>query len=157
MEVIILPEITGNNIHKTLNTIQNDSEETINWAYLGRDIYVHRQIHKFFNKNGNPLIISDKIQSIAQDIRTPYIDYVGKVSDLFSSEEWPNTIISEKNTLSSTTFQNLCYLICLQKIFHDDKIPKTSKIFLFTESRGLAEGIANNSNILNIDGVIVHK
>ncbi len=99
-----------------LKALRQLKGKTFRWAYLGENVSRFIVVERQIGKTGERIEIGGKLQTIAESLRQPYIDYIGKLSVANNSLVWWASSLSEKNPLVSRTFLYACYVKLCQAI-----------------------------------------
>lgn len=130
---------------------QGDLSPGASWIYLGRDPLFRFSLEKLFEGRLDEIPIGQRLQALARETRSDYIEYIGELSSRFASLSWWLTSISEKNPLVSRLFLYSCYL---RLILEDAKTGAGDRI-LVCETPGLQK--ASEKNLQGISGLRVEN
>jgi hypothetical protein len=110
------------------------------WIYFGRDPLFHLALRDLFRGRLDELPIGGRLQAVAGDTRSDYIEYIGDLSSAYASLPWWLTPVSEKNPFASRLFLYSCYL----RIFLEDLGSGQGDRIVVGEVRGLRQAMARN-------------
>ncbi len=122
------------------------------WAYLGEDVSRAIAIEEQLGDRGQRIEIADELQKIADSLRQPYLDYIGKLSLENNSILWWVGSLSEKNPWVSKTFLYACYVRLFKALL--DSSGQEALVF-FGENRALRECLVKN--IADCDKYEIHR
>lgn len=79
------------------------------WAYLGTSIRTREAVVQWVGGDAQQIALTDLLQGTAHSVRTPYIEYIGKIGAEFDSPDWRFSTLSEKSPAMSNAFLHICY------------------------------------------------
>lgn len=85
------------------------------WLYLGEDSAWRVQMEAVIPVEISRISIADILDETAQNLRQPYIDWIGDLSQINSSFEWWSSELAAKNPYIPL-FVRICLLVSAQKI-----------------------------------------
>ena len=124
-----------------LKVLRQLKGKTFRWVYLGENVTQFIFIERLMGAAGERIEIGGRLQEIAQSLRQPYIDYIGKLSITNNSLLWWASCLSDKNPWFSKTFLYACYVKLCQAIVN---LSGEENLVLVGENKAIREGIAEN-------------
>ncbi|MGA2917099.1 hypothetical protein [Methanoregula sp.] len=94
-----------------------NSKNNVYWIFLGKDVPLSLFLNDLIGMKAQRLDIADSLQTIANNARQDYIDYVGRMGASERTRFWWLTSISEKNPFISNVFLYSCYLEVVADIY----------------------------------------
>ncbi|MEX2195752.1 MAG: hypothetical protein WD844_10750 [Thermoleophilaceae bacterium] len=85
------------------------------WAYLGEDTAWRIEAERGPLADAEPVRIGERIERISQELRRPYIDWVGELSQANSSLEWWASELAAKNPFTML-YSRICALACAREL-----------------------------------------
>lgn len=78
------------------------------WLFVGNDFARKNSLAALLPDSSEFVHSGKAIRKIADELKTPYINYIGELSRYEKKPEWWYGLVSEKNPFTSTLFFNLC-------------------------------------------------
>ena len=103
-------------------------------------------IERRLRDKGQRIEIAEELQKIAQSLRQPYIDYIGKLSLENNSILWWVGSLSEKNPWVSKTFLYICYIRLFQILINSNS--QEALVFL-CENKALRRCLVKSASGFN--------
>jgi len=135
--VIVCPPLKTS-LNKVLGQLKGSD---FRWAYLGENAARAIALERHLKGTGQRMEIAAELQRVAQSLRQPYIDYIGKLSLQNNSLLWWVGTLSEKNPWISKTFLYACYVRLCQNLLESGD---PEAIVLIGESKALRECLVTN-------------
>lgn len=110
-------------------------KESYSWFFFSRDYEHLLKLKKIAPVEYHFIDTGDFLSASANRLRQPYLDYIGSLSQRFSSLSWWTSRIAEKNVMSSPLFLYLCYLDVFVNVLQGDLDKNNNEnICIFSES-----------------------
>ncbi len=131
---------------KSLNLVKwlKKQQTDFNWIYLSDDYLSYQAYQQSLKNLATEIPVSKTLHQIALDTRRPYIKWIASAGVARSKEYWWASRVTEKNTMISTTFTDICRLKLLYQILLEKKKP----ILLINASAALAKTIKSDARFL---------
>jgi len=126
-------------VHKVLRQLKGSD---FRWAYLGEDVSRAIAIEQQLMDRGQRIEIAEELQKVAQSLRQPYINYIGKLSLKNNSILWWIGSLSEKNNWVSKTFLYACYIRLFQTVLNSSG---QETLIFFSENKALRKCLVKNA------------
>jgi surface carbohydrate biosynthesis protein (TIGR04326 family) len=104
------------NIKKCRKLLRKDQYK---WAYIGSNFFDYLEVSRKLKGHGRE-VLNGPLNEEALKIRDEYIEYIGRLSEKFTSLSWWESVISEKQPSNSTIFTNLCLWEKTKKILDEE-------------------------------------
>lgn len=99
-----------------------------------------QRIARWLGLEAERINISQTLQKIAESLRRPYIDYIGKLGEERESVGWWFSSLSEKNPGISRTFPYICYVAVALQLCRQHE--KSGSLVLIVENRDIRRTVA---------------
>ena len=126
------------------NFPKNPGKQEIYWVFFGRDYERLLELKKTTPAGYRYIDIGNYLEKSANDLRRQYLDFIGSLSQRFSSLWWWSSRISEKNVMASPLFLYVCYLDILSKVINNIGKNESLKLCVFSESPALLDVVSCN-------------
>jgi len=113
------------------------------WIYLGENAINAEHLEKQIGERGGRIEIAGLLKKTAEELKQPYIDYIGELDKEKNSFEWWANTLSEKNIFRSKTFLYSCYVKIAKKI--RESYPRDKLVF-FVEKEAVRKSLHKNMN-----------
>lgn len=132
---------------------QFHGSESIPWVYLGQDFFKRRHIEQELGAQYKRIDTARLLNEIANDIRLAHVQWIDDLNRRYgNSIEWWFGTISSRNPYESNLFLYSCYMVMIDKLKTQEKMP----LLIVIESIGLARDIQNWAFGKNIKVKILH-
>ena len=110
------------------------------WAYLGTSVRTREAVARWLSRGPQQIALTDLLQGTARSLRTPYIEYIGKIGAEFDSPDWRFSTLSEKSPTMSNAFLHICYAAVAAELCRRHKEGET--LVLVVESPEVRRAVA---------------
>jgi hypothetical protein len=124
--------------HQTLHRV-DEEEQPVSWVFLCQNYLRLLDWQKALNPQARFLPVGELLGSVAEKLRTPFLDLITELGRRHNSIAWWATRLSERNTMVSPLFLYCCYL----KIAQDALENGSGTLCVVGESWEVLESLAH--------------